>query len=83
MVDPEENDIGTHEADIQEVDHARLESGVSILNTRYGRGLARANKVHSRGECGEDVWIRTGGMVPLSWRFLIRLVLASARSGVL
>ena len=34
-------------------------------------------------EYGKDGWVSTGGVAPFSWRFSVRMVLASARSGIL
>ena len=36
--------------------------------------------MYSRSEYNKDVWVLTGKVVPLSWRFSMRLVSASARS---
>ena len=47
-----------------------------------GGGSYRATKVFYRGECYEDIWVPTGGMAPLSWRFWVGLVLASVISGI-
>ena len=37
----------------------------------------------SGGDCGGDVWVLTGGVAPLSWRFSCWSVLALASSGIL
>ena len=55
----------------------------SSASTRVlGGGSARATKVFYRGECYEDIWMPTDGMAPLSWRFGVGPVLASAISGI-
>ena len=40
-------------------------------------------KVSFRGECGKYVCVPTSGVLPLSWRFLVGLVLDSESSGIL
>ena len=63
---------------------ARAWIAASLDSTQgHGRGLVRATEVSSRGECGNDGWVPTGGVAPLSWRFLVRSVLSSASSGIL
>ena len=53
----------------------------STASTRgHGGVLAEATKVSSGGECGGDGWVLTGGMAPLSCRFLGGLVSASTSS---
>ena len=49
----------------------------------YDIFLDGATKVYFRGECCEDVWMSNGGVVQLSWRFLVRFVLALVSSGIL
>ena len=46
------------------------------------RGSDEATNVYSRGECGKYVWVPTGGVAPLYWRFLGRLVSALENSGI-
>ena len=48
----------------------------------YVRFLDGATKVYFRGECCKDVWMSNGGVVQLSWRFLVRFVLALVSSGI-
>ena len=43
-------------------------------------GLAEATKMSVMGECSEYGWVPSGGVLPLSWWFLVRLVLASTSS---
>ena len=38
--------------------------------------------MYVRGECGKVGWVQSGGVAPLSWWFLVGLVLASASSRI-
>ena len=49
----------------------------------HGGGLSGATKVSSKGDCSEDVWVLTGGVVPLAWRFSGDSVLALETSVIL
>ena len=57
---------------------------VYLASTRgRGKGSSRATKMSSRDECDEDGWVPTGGVAPLSWRFLVDSLSASARYVIL
>ena len=38
--------------------------------------------MYYRGEYGKDSWVPTSGVAPLSWRFSVGPVSASASSGI-
>ena len=46
-----------------------------------GRGLDEETEVYYRGDCINDGWVTTGGVAPLSWRFLGGSILALTCSG--
>ena len=37
----------------------------------HGRGSAKATNVYYRGKYGKDGWVKTSGVAPFSWRFLL------------